>query len=182
MDELTALARAAGAGDGVAMQRLIRATQTEVWRFCAHFSDPGRADDLTQEVYLRAIKALPRFRAESSVRTWLLSIARRTVADDIRGLRRRRALSEAIAAVPPNAPAPDDQVLLRAVVNQLPQDRRIAFVLTQTLGLSYAEAAEVCRCPVGTIRSRVARARGDLVAAISEPDRRSSGQQASPEG
>lgn len=160
----------------MALHRLIRATQTEVWRFCAHFGDPGRADDLTQDVYLRAIKALPRFRADASVRTWLLSIARRTVADDIRVQRRRRALSEAIATGPRNAPASDDQVTLRAVVDALPPDRRVAFVLTQVLGLSYAEAADVCHCPVGTIRSRVARARGDLVAAISEPDERSTGR------
>ena len=49
-------------------------------------------------------------------------------------------------------------------------DRRVAFVLTQVVGLSYAEAAEVCDCPVGTIRSRVARARADLVARLGEAE------------
>jgi RNA polymerase sigma-70 factor (ECF subfamily) len=52
------------------------------------------------------------------------------------------------------------------VLDVLDRDRREAFVLTQLLGMSYAEAADVCGCPVGTIRSRVARARGDLVAAF----------------
>jgi RNA polymerase sigma-70 factor (ECF subfamily) len=51
-------------------------------------------------------------------------------------------------------------------VRTLPRDRRDAFVLTQVLGLGYAEAAQVCDCPVGTIRSRVARARQELVAAL----------------
>jgi RNA polymerase sigma-70 factor (ECF subfamily) len=51
-------------------------------------------------------------------------------------------------------------------VAALPPERREAFVLTQVVGLSYDEAATVCTCPVGTIRSRVARARSDLIAAI----------------
>ncbi len=62
--------------------------------------------------------------------------------------------------------AADEAVALRALVDALDTDRREAFVLTQLLDLSYAEAAEVCGCPVGTIRSRVARAREDLVEAM----------------
>ena len=57
-------------------------------------------------------------------------------------------------------------MLLRTLVDDLDADRREAFVLTQVLDLSYAEAAEVCGCPVGTIRSRVARAREDLITAM----------------
>lgn len=63
-------------------------------------------------------------------------------------------------------------VLLRRLVDALDPDRRDAFVLTQLLGLTYAEAADVCGCPVGTIRSRVARAREDLVAATAAEPRR----------
>jgi RNA polymerase sigma-70 factor (ECF subfamily) len=171
MDEVTGFALDAAAGDRVALQRLVRATQAQVWRFCAHLGDAGNADDLTQEVYLRAIKALPRFRGDSSARTWLLAIARRTVADHIRTQRRRRAttartMTTVTTSASSVAAHPDEQVLLRTVIGQLPQNRRAAFVLTQVLGLSYAEAAEVCRCPIGTIRSRVARARAELVAAI----------------
>jgi RNA polymerase sigma-70 factor (ECF subfamily) len=59
-------------------------------------------------------------------------------------------------------------VPLAAAVEALDHDRRAAFVLTQMLGLSYAEAADVCCCPVGTIRSRVARAREDLVRAVAD--------------
>ncbi|MDQ1419522.1 MAG: polymerase sigma-70 factor, subfamily [Acidimicrobiaceae bacterium] len=180
MDEVTGFALDAAAGDCVALQRFVRATQAQVWRFCAHLGDTGDtgdADDLTQEVYLRAIKALPRFRGDASARTWLLAIARTTVADHIRTLQRRRAASTSAAAsarrTSPAASAavvaaPDEHVVLRAVIGQLPEDRRTAFVLTQVLGLSYAEAAEVCRCPMGTIRSRVARARAELVSAIAD--------------
>jgi RNA polymerase sigma-70 factor (ECF subfamily) len=171
MDEVTGYARAAAGGDQVALHRLVRATQAQVWRFCAHLSDPATADDLTQEVYLRAIKGLPRFRGEASPLTWLLAIARRTVADHIRSQQRRRTAATTETATSArllSTAAPDEHVVLRAVVAQLPEDRRTAFVLTQVLGLSYAEAAQVCRCPIGTVRSRVARARAELVAAISE--------------
>jgi RNA polymerase sigma-70 factor (ECF subfamily) len=64
-------------------------------------------------------------------------------------------------------PGIDERVLLRELVLGLDEDRREAFVLTQMLDLSYADAARVCGCPVGTIRSRVARARADLVAAMA---------------
>ena len=63
---------------------------------------------------------------------------------------------------------------LNVLLDQLQPDRREALVLTQVLGLSYAEAAEVCGCPVGTIRSRVARARDDLDALQTEQERRGS--------
>jgi RNA polymerase sigma-70 factor (ECF subfamily) len=61
---------------------------------------------------------------------------------------------------------PASSVAMRALVAALEPERREAFVLTQIVGLSYAEAADVCSCPVGTIRSRVARARADLVSAL----------------
>jgi len=163
MDELSALAVAAGAGDRDALRRFVQATQADVWRLCAHLGDRAGADDLTQEVYLRVLPALAGFRGDSAVRTWLLAIARRTVADDLRARTRRRRL------VPPRrppSPAVDDAVALAAAVHALAVERRAAFVLTQVVGLSYAEAAEVCNCPIGTIRSRVARAREDLVAAL----------------
>jgi RNA polymerase sigma-70 factor (ECF subfamily) len=64
---------------------------------------------------------------------------------------------------------------MRALVAALEPERREAFVLTQVVGLSYAEAAEVCACPVGTIRSRVARARADLVAALGAQSRAGTG-------
>ncbi len=164
MDDLTALARAAGEGDPVALAKFIRATQADVWRFCAHLASPGEADDLTQETYLRALPALPRFAARSTARTWLLAIARRTVADHHRRLRRRRTAETGGApAGPEHGGGLDLHGELSAALRTLDIGRQQAFVLTQVLGLSYAEAAAVCGCPVGTIRSRVARARADLV-------------------
>src|SRR5688500_16196676 len=84
VDELTRLALAAGGGDRVALAAFVRGTQADVWRLCAALVDPGAADDLTQDTYIRALGAVARFRGDSSARTWLLGIARRACADAIR--------------------------------------------------------------------------------------------------
>jgi RNA polymerase sigma-70 factor, ECF subfamily len=167
VDELTRLALAAAGGDRIALHGFVRATQADVWRLCAHLSDRERADDLVQETYLRALRALPAFRADSSARTWLLAIARRAVYDSYR-VRRRHQPPGGHRRPPPAQPDPGGEVSLRLAIAGLEADRRAAFVLTQMFGLSYDEAAEVCDCPVGTIRSRVSRARNDLIEAVGE--------------
>lgn len=162
-DAVTAAALAARHGDAAGQEAFVRATQVEVWRFVAALVDPASADDLTQETYLRALRALPAFHGRSSARTWLLAIARRVCADHVRALVRRRRLDSRVGDRV--APAPDGSGLVTAVdlLRRLSPDRRAAVVLTQVLGLSYTEAAEIERVPVGTIRSRVARARAELV-------------------
>ncbi|MDT7678936.1 MAG: polymerase sigma-70 factor, subfamily, partial [Pseudonocardiales bacterium] len=96
----------------------------------------------------------------------------RAAADHVRtAVRRPRTGAEPdwdlLPEQAPTMPGVDERVLLRQLVLGLAEDRREAFVLTQMLDLSYADAAAVCGCPVGTIRSRVARARADLVAALA---------------
>jgi RNA polymerase sigma-70 factor (ECF subfamily) len=169
-DPITVLALAARDGDPDAPARFVRHTQAEVWRFTAALVDPGAADDLTQETYLRAFRALPGFEGRSSVRTWLLGIARRVCADHLRGVVRRRRLDARLAAEAyTDVPHPDPAHRLGAqdLLRRLSDERRTAFVLTQVVGLSYAEAAAVEDVPVGTIRSRVARARDELVSAVA---------------
>ena len=171
-DPLTALALRARAGDAGAQSALVRGTQGEVWRFTAALVDPGAADDLTQETFLRAFKALPGFEGRASVRTWLLGIARRTCADHLRAVIRRRRLDARLAAQAwTDVPRQQDlshRLGAADLLRRLGEERRTAFVLTQVLGLSYAEAAAVEEVPVGTIRSRVARAREELVSAVAE--------------
>ena len=171
-DEITRAALAGARGDTEATVVFIRATQRDVHRFLTSLVGAREADDLAQETYLRALRSLPRFAARSSARTWLLSIARRAAADHVRtALRRPRTGAEPdwdlLPEQAPTMPGVDERVLLRELVLGLAEDRREAFVLTQMLDLSYADAAAVCGCPVGTIRSRVARARADLVAALA---------------
>jgi RNA polymerase sigma-70 factor (ECF subfamily) len=169
-DEVTTVALRARRGDAAAATMFVKATQADVWRLCAHLGSSGTADDLTQETYARAFASLHRFAGRASARTWLLSIARRTCADAVRSAVRTRAF-EVAGDVDENTGThrvadPADAITLQALLRTLADDRREAFVLTQLVGLSYAETAEVCNCPVGTVRSRVARARADLVEAF----------------
>lgn len=172
MDELTRLLVAGRDGDRVALGAAIRRSQPEVWRFAAHLVGTEDADDVTQEIFLRAYRSLPGFRADSSARTWLLAIARRTCVDSIRRARRRRRLQDRLAARRDDrhSRSEDGTLCLDDLVARLDDDRRAAFVLTQVLGCSYHEAAEVCDAPIGTIRSRVARARADLVEQMRAAD------------
>ena len=177
--DITVWALAAGRGDRSALERFIRATQHDVLGFVANLSDQHSAEDLAQETYLRALRSLHRFEGRSSARTWLLSIARRTVADHIRALRirpRRADLPEWQSAVeradPIGGLGLDDAVALGDLVRSLHPDQREAFVLTQALGLSYADTAVICACPIGTVRSRVARAREALIDALHDAERR----------
>lgn len=171
VDELTGLALSARRGDTAAATDFVRATQTDVWRLCVHLGSRAAADDLTQETYARAFASLHRFAGRSSARTWLLAIARRVCADYVRAAVKDRVLPR------PPSPAPDhaESVALTDLLAAIDDERREAFVLTQLVGLSYAEAADVCSCPVGTIRSRVARARADLVKGFGAEPKRTTG-------
>jgi RNA polymerase sigma-70 factor (ECF subfamily) len=167
VDRLTGLLVQARDGDRLALGAAIRLSQGEVWRLASHLVGPTEADDVTQDVFIRAWRSLPNFRAESSGRTWLLSIARRACADAVRGHVRRRRLTERLrsdtAASAAGSGAVDEVHGLGDLIARLPLAQREAFVLTQITGCSYAEAAESCGVQIGTIRSRVARARLELV-------------------
>ncbi|WP_326563008.1 sigma-70 family RNA polymerase sigma factor [Micromonospora sp. NBC_01796] len=171
LDDATHWALRARDGDPSAQAAFVRATQAEVWRFTAALVDRDSADDLLQDTYLRAFRALPAFEGRSSARTWLLGIARRACADHLRTVVRRRRLDERLtgqAHTDHPYPDPAGQFGAADLLRRLPAERRGAFVLTQLLGLSYAEAAAVEGVPVGTIRSRVARARAELVEAVGD--------------
>jgi RNA polymerase sigma-70 factor (ECF subfamily) len=169
VDELTRLFLAARDGDRTALFHAVRSSQADVWRLVVHLVGPNDADDVTQDTYVRAWKALPAFRGDSSARTWLLAIARRACADAVRRNVRRRRLTRRVekrAGVATDGGAVGDHTgahAVHALIDALPRDQRIAFVLTQEVGCSYAEAASVCGVPIGTIRSRVARAREQLL-------------------
>jgi RNA polymerase sigma-70 factor (ECF subfamily) len=176
VDELTRLFLAARDGDRTALLHAIRTSQAEVWRLAYHLVGADDADDVTQDTFVRAWRALPAYRGDASARTWLLSIARRACADHVRAqVRRRRLLGLASMRdrSTPSRGLADDPAAASAVrdlVDSLPEDRRSAFVLTQVLGCSYADAAAICDVPVGTIRSRIARAREQLTAALRDAE------------
>jgi len=175
MDELTRLFVAARDGDRMALTEAIRASEADVWRFVAHLLGPAEADDVTQDTFLRAWRALPEFRADSTAKAWLLAIARRACADAIRRAQRRRRIDDragAELAVRGHEHASDSglRAELDDLLGELDPDQRAAFVLTQVIGCSYAETAEVCGTRIGTVRSRVARARAALVERLGAED------------
>lgn len=168
-ESLTALALSARDGSPAAVEAFVRAARQDVWRFIAHLTDVESADDLTQETFLRVLRSLPGFSARSSARSWVMAIARNAVVDRYRmaAVRPRKAALDDWAEVlerrrPDGIPGFEEGVALTDLLTRLPDGQREAFFLTQIIGMSYADAAEACRCPVGTVRSRVARAREQL--------------------
>jgi RNA polymerase sigma-70 factor (ECF subfamily) len=174
--EITRDAFLAADGDREAAHRFVAATQAQLHRLLGYLSTPGVAEDLMQETYLRAFSALPGYAGRSPARMWLLAIARRVAADHLRTQQRRPLTAEVddwVGVAEGAGASTTDHgrvVVLRHLVAQLEPERREAFVLTQMLGLSYAEAATICGCAVGTIRSRVFRARDDLAIALGDGD------------
>ncbi|QUX30326.1 sigma-70 family RNA polymerase sigma factor [Nocardiopsis akebiae] len=167
--ELDRLALAAREGSAAALDAFVRRTRPDVVRYIARRVHPDRVEDLSQETYLRALRGLPRFAGRAPARTWLLAIARNTVADRYR---RDAARPDCVHPadwdlLPGRTVRFDEHVALLCLLDGLAAERRQAFVLTQVEGLSYAEAARLADVPVGTIRSRVARARGDLVRGLT---------------
>lgn len=165
-DPLHRYAEAAIEGDDVAFAFIVTSTQPAVWRLCTALGSAGVEEDLVQETYLRVIKSLPGFRFEVPVQAWVLSIARRVCADDVRRRMRARRLADRLDRYAVEAP-PAEHESTDELLDDLEPERRDAFVLTQVLGLSYEEAATVMGCPIGTVRSRVARARADLAGAVA---------------
>ncbi|MFG2755774.1 sigma-70 family RNA polymerase sigma factor [Streptomyces wuyuanensis] len=177
-ESITSWALAARGGDADAVERFVSALHRDVLRYVAHLcGDPQSADDLAQDTFLRALSSLHRFEGRSSARAWLLSIARRAVIDSYRYAAARPRLHDVPdwqlaveLAQPCDLPGFDEGVALLELLAALPEERREAFVLTQMLGLPYAEAAKLSDCPVGTVRSRVARARAALMDLLAEAE------------
>lgn len=161
--DLEAAALAAAAGDRDAFAGLCSAIEGDVWRYCwAILGERDLADEAAQETFVRAVTAIRRFRGDAPVKAWICVIARRVCFDMLRRRPRIPTPVDPALAAFRSSPAPGDFVDSLMLLRSLDQDLRSAFVLTQLLGLSYAEAADTAGVPVGTIRSRVHRARSLL--------------------
>lgn len=154
-----------------------------VLRLVSRLLGPGasRADteDLTQQVFLAAHRALPHFRNECKVSTWLYGIATRTVYREIRGWTRRRrmlAAFEAMLAVGPTAYAAHDETLARRqelarvwrALLTLSAKKRVVLILHDIEGFSGVELAEMLETKEATIHTRLYHARRDLLAALEK--------------
>jgi RNA polymerase sigma-70 factor (ECF subfamily) len=160
--------RAAAAGDEQAFTTLMRAAQPHVWRFVRHLlGDDELAADVTQETFVRVHRSLTRFRFDSRFSTWLFRIARNAAVDEQRRMARRQRIVAAVARPEPSGDGALGTELKTALASLSPRLRE-AFVLVEVFGLKYQDAAEVLDVPDGTVKSRVFRARLQLVAWFDE--------------
>ena len=163
-DPLRALLDAAREGDERAVTALVDATSTAVGGICRMLGSPSEIDDLVQETYIRALVSLDRYRGTGSVIGWFLAIARNTCADHVRRRQRQARLGERLRSHHEEIELQlADWHVVTDAVSILDQEQRDAFLLTQMLGFTYQEAAALLGCPVGTVRSRVARGRARLL-------------------
>jgi RNA polymerase sigma-70 factor (ECF subfamily) len=174
------------AGDEVACARLVTDYQRMVFQLALHLlGDAQEAMDLSQEVFLRVFRTLPQFRGQSSLRTWIYRIVLNQASNRQRWWRRRFrshqvALDEHVAnhgELPESRSfASPDRVLQQnetaarvwGALSELPFDQRAAIVLREIDGLSYEEIAESLGIAVGTVKSRLARARLNLRGALRD--------------
>ena len=171
MDEETLL-RASKDGDADAFNVLVQQYQTSIFNLTLRMvGDPAAAEDLAQDAFISAYRNLHRFSA-GNFRAWLFRIAANASRDYLRSPRVRRNVSLDVLAESPDfslqssTESPDGFALRRELggviqdgLKSLPQDQRLALVLVDLQGLSYEEAAQVLRTPVGTIKSRLSRGR-----------------------
>lgn len=164
-------------GDKHAFELLIAKYQRRLARLISRFvRDAAEVEDVTQEAFIKAYRALPTFRGESAFYTWLYRIGINTAKNYLLALKRRAPTSTQFdvdeaegfeeAGLLQEVSTPENELMSKQVVEvvntslqQLPDDLRTALTLREIEGLSYEEIAVVMDCPIGTVRSRIFRAR-----------------------
>lgn len=166
------LAASAANGDASAFARIFdrhhEMIRAFAYRLCLSSSD---AQDIAQETFIKAARALPSFRGGSTLRTWLYRIATNTGRDWLRGKMRAQKLDAALALTADdataNAASPDSHADVADALRSLPEDLRAAIVLTFYEGMNHAEAARVLGCAETTVSWRIFRAKRKLRAILS---------------
>jgi RNA polymerase sigma-70 factor (ECF subfamily) len=161
------LVRRAQRGERGAFDLLVLRYQHKVIKLVARLlRDPAEAEDVAQEAFVKAYRALGSFRGDSAFYTWLYRIAVNTARNAMASRQRRpldyeAELSEAEQGDTPEATALTEEIreTVNRAVAELPEDLRTAIILREVEGLSYEEIASAMDCPVGTVRSRIFRAR-----------------------
>lgn len=180
------LVQLAQRGDAGAFDALVRRYQHKVVKLVLRYvRDPAEAEDIAQEAFIKAYRALPRFRGDSAFYTWLYRIAINTAKNAL-AARDRSPLSfeidrpegeessEVLARMKdtatPEALALTEEIrsIVTSAIDALPEDLRTAIQLRELEGLSYEEISAAMECPVGTVRSRIFRAREAIDARLRE--------------
>jgi len=179
-----ALVRRVQQGEKQAYNLLVGKYQQKVLRLVSRFvRDSMECEDVTQEAFIKAYRALPNFRGDSAFYTWLYRIAVNTAKNYLVSKGRRPPAQDLDAEQASNSIAganfvdlstPESTLMnseliavIRETIAQLPDTLREAIVYREFDGMSYEEIAEVMECPIGTVRSRIFRARETLEDAMS---------------
>ena len=164
-------------GDKHAFELLVEKYQRKLGRLLARFiRDPAEVEDVTQEAFIKAYRALPAFRGDSAFYTWLYRIGINTAKNYLMALGRRAPTSTEVEAEDAEGyeegeqlrdiNTPESMLLskeiaqtVNATIEQLPEELRTAIQLREIEGMSYEDIAQAMDCPIGTVRSRIFRAR-----------------------
>lgn len=166
--------RRAQAGDPRAFEVLVRECQAGAWRLAHHLTgDRSTADDVTQEAFVRAYRSLATFRGQWKFTSWLLRIVHNCAMDAHRRTRRQERLRVLAEERMPRAPDPgaaDDRIRIAQAIAALPLEIREPFVVIEMLGHTYEEASAILAVKVGTLKSRMHRARAELMRELADQD------------
>ena len=176
-EERRLLCRFRDEGRGRAFDELVRRTESRVRSVAlAILRDPSEAEDVAQEAYLRAFRRASSYRGDGPVGAWLCRIAVRLAHDAIRRAGRQRRLREVAQPFADSAEEiasarPEEDIRRRtelaSALRRLPEDEREAVVLKEVAGMTYREISDACGVPLGTVQSRIHRARQRLAEALS---------------
>ncbi|MVW71900.1 MULTISPECIES: RNA polymerase sigma factor RpoE [unclassified Bordetella] len=171
-------------GDKKAFDLLVLKYQRKILRLLGRMiRDPSEIEDVAQEAFIKAYRALPQFRGESAFYTWLYRIAVNTARNWLASAGRRPSAPNAIESEDgetfnetdnlTDISTPESMVASReiaetvnAVIDGLPEELRTAIVLREIEGMSYEDIAQSMDCPIGTVRSRIFRAREAIAAQL----------------
>jgi RNA polymerase sigma-70 factor (ECF subfamily) len=171
-------------GDKQAFELLVGKYQRKLARLLSRFiRDATEVEDVTQEAFIKAYRALPTFRGDSAFYTWLYRIGINTAKNYLAAMGRRAPTTTEIDSEEAEGyedgeqlrdlNTPENQMMSRQVaetVNQtlesLPEELRSAITLREIEGLSYDDIADIMNCPIGTVRSRIFRAREAIAAKL----------------
>ena len=173
-------------GDKTAFDLLVRKYQHKVVKLVTRYlRDPADAEDVAQEAFIKAYRAIPQFRGDSAFYTWLYRIAINTAKNaivsrdrspidfdlDLQNVEESNSMQARLAdAETPESLLQTEEIrdTVNRAIEALPEDLRTAIVLRELEGLSYEDIAQAMDCPVGTVRSRIFRAREAIDKRLSE--------------
>jgi RNA polymerase sigma-70 factor, ECF subfamily len=174
----------AQAGDKRAFELLVEKYQRKLARLLSRFiRDPAEVEDVTQEAFIKAYRALPAFRGDSAFYTWLYRIGINTAKNYLMAMGRRAPTSTEVEAEEAEGFEEGEQLrdintpeslllsneiaqTVNSTIEQLPEELRTAIQMREIEGMSYEDIAKAMDCPIGTVRSRIFRAREAIAAQL----------------